>query len=431
MVLFCFIFFFSRQMHITLYYSNIIYMLYYKWNQLYENKGKCYAVILINIYKYIINYNIIYKMQVFSKMLNNDYITKNDEKNNEISKTEEKLISYNDYFKDKNSITKYKLDKLKRIAKLHKLRISGKKQELITRIEEYFIELNSTIKIQSLFRKYLSNKILRIRGPALRNRNLCVNESDFYTLEPLSEIHHSNFFSYMDASGFIYGFELNSLITMLRKQGTIVNPYNRNKIDFYIVKNIKYLDKFTKVFYKNSNIKLNVENSLTNESQILTNRQNTLLRIQNIRSKNVSTRISELFIEIDLLGNYTQSTWFSNLEKVHYLKLIFDLYEIWNYRSNMSINVRNNICPYFNPFNDGLDSVYAIRHIYMNGRNYSREEMQKHALTIMENIIYTGIDLEYRKLGTLHVLRALTLVSIPARTSLPWLYESIAEMNQL
>jgi len=370
-------------------------------------------------------------MQVFSKMLNNDYITKNDETNNDISKTEEKLISYNDYFKDKNSITKYKLDKLKKIAKLHKLRVSGKKQELITRIEEYFIELNSTIKIQSLFRKYLSNKILRIRGPALRNRNLCVNESDFYTLEPLSEIHHSNFFSYMDASGFIYGFELNSLITMLRKQGTIVNPYNRNKVDFSIVKTIKYLDKFTKVFYKKSSIELNVENSLTNESQTLTNRQNTLLRIQNIRSKNVSTRISELFIEIDLLGNYTQSTWFSNLEKVHYLKLILDLYEIWHYRSNMSIIVRNNICPYFNPFNDGLDNVYAIRHIYMNGRNYSREQIQKYALTIMENIIYSGIDLEYRKLGTIHVLRALTLVSIPARTSLPWLYESIAEMNQL
>jgi hypothetical protein len=52
--------------------------------------------------------------------------------------------------------------------------------------------------------------------------------------------------------------------------------------------------------------------------------------------------------------------------------------------------------------------------------------MRKRALTIMENIIYTGIDIEYRKLGALHVLSALTLVSIPARNSLPWLYESIS-----
>jgi hypothetical protein len=369
-------------------------------------------------------------MQVFSKMLNN-YNNNDNTDTNDTNKIDEKRITYNNYFKDKNAITKYKLDKLKKIAKIHKLRVSGKKQELITRIEEYFIELNSAIKIQSLFRKYLSNKLLRIRGPALRNRNLCINESDFYTLEPLSEIHHSNFFSYMDVSGFIYGFELNSLITMLRKQGTIVNPYNRNKVDFSIVKTIKYLDKLTKAIYKESTaerIGNNIDNSFINDNQSLSNRQNMLLKIHNIRTKDITTRINELFIEIDLLGNYTQSTWFSNLEKNHYLKLILDLYEIWNYSSNMSINVRNNICPYFNPFNDGLFSVNAIRHIYMNnGRNYSREEIQKHALTIMENIIYTGTDIEYRKLGVLHVLAALTLVSIPARTTLPWLYESIVD----
>jgi hypothetical protein len=369
-------------------------------------------------------------MQVFSKMVNN-YIGSDNTDTDDANKIDEKRTTYNDYFKDKNAITKYKLDKLKKIAKIHKLRVSGKKQELITRIEEYFIELNSTIKIQSLFRKYLSNKLLRIRGPALRNRSLCINESDFYTLEPLSEIHHSNFFSYMDASGFIYGFELNSLITMLRKQGTIVNPYNRNKVDFSIVKTIKYLDKLTKIIYKKSTaegIGNNIDNSFINDNQSLNNRQNVLLKIQAIRNKDINARINELFIEIDLLGNYTQSAWFSNLEKNHYLKLILDLYEIWNYRSNMSINVRNHICPYFNPFNDGLESVYAIRNIYMNnGRNCSREEIQKHALTIMENIIYTGTDVEYRKLGVLHVLTALTLVSIPARTTLPWLYESIID----
>ena len=266
-------------------------------------------------------------MQVFSKMLNSYHNTDTDN----TSKIDEKRTTYNDYFKDKNAIAKYKLDKLKKIAKVHKLHVSGKKQDLITRIEQYFIKLNSTIKIQSLFRKYLSNKLLRARGPALKERNLCINESDFYTLEPLSEIHHSNFFSYMDASGFIYGFELSSLITMLRKQGTIMNPYNRNNIDFSIVKTIKYLDKLTKIIYKkssNGRIENNTDYSFTTDNQLLSNRQNMLLKIQAIRNKDIPTRINELFIEIDLLGNYTQSVWFSNLEKNHYFKLILDLYQI-------------------------------------------------------------------------------------------------------
>jgi hypothetical protein len=360
-------------------------------------------------------------MQVFSKMLDRY-------DNNNI--TDEKRLVYEDYLKDKYTIKTYKLDKLKRIAKLHKLHVSGKKQNLIQRIEHHFIKLNCAIKIQSLFRKHLNNKIIILRGPALKKRSLCVNDTDFYTLEPMCNIHHSNFFSYVDASGFIYGFELNSLITMLRKQGTIINPYNRNKIDFHTVKNIKHLDKLTKIIYKKDFYKSDIiENDRDNASinYSTTHRENILLRINNIRNKDITTRINELFIEIDLLGNYTQSSWFSNLEKTQYLKFILNLYEIWNYRSNMSLITRHNICPYFNPFiYGGLDNIYAIRNLFINnGINYSRENLQKHALTIMENIIYTGNDIEYRKIGTLHVLTALTLVSIPARTSLPWLYESI------
>jgi len=350
-------------------------------------------------------------MQVFSKMLN---------PNIEMDTIKEQQITYKDYCNDKSTIHKKKICELKSIAKLHKLRLSGKKIELIERIEKHFLELNSAIKIQSLCRKYLVKKILAARGPALKKRDLCVNDSDFYTLEPLSEIHYDNFFSYMDASGFIYGFELNSLIIMLKKQGNIINPYNRNKIDYNTIKNIKYIKKLTTV-----NASINAIEHLTNNSSNSI-RQNILKRMNDIRNKDVSIRINELFIDIDLLGNYTQSSWFSNLEKVHYLKLILELHDIWHYKANMSFSVKHAICPYFNPFIEGLENIFLVRNFLTNVSNYSIEDMRKRALTIMENIIYTGIDIEYRKLGALHVLSALTLVSIPARNSLPWLYESVS-----
>jgi hypothetical protein len=348
-------------------------------------------------------------MQVFSKMVKPDI---------EMDIINEQRISYNDYYKDKAAIHKKKMCDLKNIAKLHKLRVSGKKIELIERIENHFVKLNITIKIQSLYRRYLVKKILAARGPALKNRNLCVNDTDFYTLEPLSEIHYDNFFSYMDASGFIYGFELNSLIIMLKKQGTITNPYNRNKIEYNIIKNIKYIKKLS-----NPYMSIIAIDHLTNNNSI---RQTILKRINDIRIKDVSIRINELFIDIDLLGNYTQSSWFSNLEKIHYLKLILELHDIWYYKANMSISVKRLICPYFDPFVEGLENIFLVRNFLTNVSNYSIDDMRKRALTIMENIIYTGIDIEYRKLGALHVLSALTLVSIPARNSLPWLYESIS-----
>jgi len=40
-------------------------------------------------------------------------------------------------------------------------------------------------------------------------------------------------------------------------------------------------------------------------------------------------------------------------------------------------------------------------------------------------MVYCGIDDEYKRIGALHVLTSLTSVSIGARESLPWLYDSL------
>ena len=39
---------------------------------------------------------------------------------------------------------------------------------------------------------------------------------------------------------------------------------------------------------------------------------------------------------------------------------------------------------------------------------------------------FTGSDDEYRKLGAIYVLIALTMVSTGAREAMPWLYESVS-----
>ena len=82
--------------------------------------------------------------------------------------------------------------------------------------------------------------------------------------------------------------------------------------------------------------------------------------IQEIRKMNIVQRINQLFIKIDNLGNYTQSSWFSNLEFRNFVRLYRYLYDIWNYRSQMEYMTRLNICPYPIPINQ-LD-MDAIRH---------------------------------------------------------------------
>jgi hypothetical protein len=156
-------------------------------------------------------------------------------------------------------------------------------------------------------------------------------------------------------------------------------------------------------------------------SQTLTNMtlRDNYNKIVEMRRKPMDTRIRELFMEIDQLGNYTQSTWFSGLQRQQYILLYRHLYEIWNYRAQLSNEMKTNICPLFEPFSE----IFA-QPLYQSTIN--ENDIKLACLTIIENFVYSGIDEDHRKIGTLHALSALTMVSSYARNAMPWLYESVA-----
>jgi hypothetical protein len=156
-----------------------------------------------------------------------------------------------------------------------------------------------------------------------------------------------------------------------------------------------------------------------------TNHQRELyMKIMNMRNDSIRNRIINLFVEIDLLGNYTQPSWFSNLnthELCRYFRILFD---IWNYRAHMSMETKLNICQFGNPFHGiQIPQMTAQDHYLMP--NVYADRMKDSCLNVMEMIIFSGIDIEYRKLGALHILSALTVVSLEARQNMYWLYESL------
>jgi hypothetical protein len=138
-----------------------------------------------------------------------------------------------------------------------------------------------------------------------------------------------------------------------------------------------------------------------------------------LRQSSLNVRMRLLFDEMNNLGNYTSVEWFSNLTRNEMVILYTQLSELWRFRAQIPLPVKMHICPMGDPFYDTMPhhwtpdniSVYALVH---------------GCLSAMENMICTGMDIEYRKLGALHVLTALTTVSLPARNSMIWLYESIA-----
>jgi hypothetical protein len=140
-------------------------------------------------------------------------------------------------------------------------------------------------------------------------------------------------------------------------------------------------------------------------------------KMREIQEKPIQIRVQELFMEIDQLGNYTQASWFNNLSTHDYFRYYRYLHDIWNYRGQLSNDTKRNICSLLDPFRNS----FFVR----NTALLDYDQIKKNCLYIMEHMIYTGIDIEYRKLGALHALSALTIVSIPARHNMMWLYESL------
>lgn len=157
------------------------------------------------------------------------------------------------------------------------------------------------------------------------------------------------------------------------------------------------------------------QNYITQHNAIVQQRWHQL---RTIRSNPIATRIQGLFMEIDLLGNYTNMSWFTSLGRREYIRLYRIMYEIWNYRGGLTSETKIKICIVADPFHE-------ISRRNLDFYQISMEMMQEICVKVMEYLVYCGIDDEYRKIGALHMLSALTVVSTPARMSMPWLYESI------
>jgi len=299
-----------------------------------------------------------------------------------------------------NDITNYNynLNQLKLFAKHYKLKINGNKHELLIRIFSFLYFSSYIIKIQKNFRRHIVEKYKKLHGPAVINRKLCTNTNDFITLEPIEDICFNQFISYNDDDGFIYGFDIVSIYNLFLKGSNVQNPYNRNFIPNKVLKDIKSILKLNKIL--KININLNYEDDSKNVSN----------------EKAVELQALSLFQTIDSLGNYSDAKWFLSLNKIKLIIFIRELQDIWNYRAQISTEIKRNICP---PFGD------PFRYLSLNYLNEQANilTIKKSILNVLEKMVNTGIDKDSKSLGAYYILGALTLVNMEAAESLPWLFQ--------
>ena len=359
-----------------------------------------------NIYDYQEKkYNKYFKSQSIDDYIN--YIYSNCEKTMPSIKKLEKVTNDNiiiPTIKTYDIIIRnnYNVQQLKTFAKYYKLKISGNKNELMNRIY-IFLKLSSIIiKIQKIFRGYIQKKYNLLHGPAFFKRELCTNQSDFLTIEDMKDLPYSQFFSYKDNDGFIYGFDIISLYNLILKSGkTLKNPYNRNIIPCNVIADIRTLIRISKV------LKIPIDIEIKDVSNDVST------------TKSLELRILGLFQNIDSLGNYSDPSWFISLNRVQLLKFLREMVDIWNYRAQLSNEIKRLICPPSgNPFSN------INNNIINNESNV--DNLKKIILEVMEKMVNNGVDNDNKSLGAYYVLAGLTLVNTDAANSLPWLFQSVS-----
>jgi hypothetical protein len=134
--------------------------------------------------------------------------------------------------------------------------------------------------------------------------------------------------------------------------------------------------------------------------------------------KIIELRTISIFREMDNLGNYTNPAWFLQLNQRQVVKFLHELYDIWCFRAHLDDNTMIEICP---------PNGRPFQILDMNSlNNIPLINIKTLALVVMEQFVNSGIDREFRILGSNYVLCALTLVSTNAADALPWLYQSVS-----
>lgn len=357
-----------------------------------------YVIPSENIVKNIKNIDYLNSISTISE--NNVIIPKKLEKIDENNISIPTINNYNNLIK-----YNYNIQQLKTFAKHYKLKIGGTKKDLIMRIF-IFLQLSYyTTKIQKVFRGSLQRIFNKLHGPAYKNKKICTNDTDFITMENLDELDLNQFFSYKDVDGFIYGFDIASIYNLIyiknNSKKSCQNPYNRNNIPSEVLINIKILIKIGKILNKYIYLEI----------------QDDPLIISN--EKVIELRALSLFQNINALGNYSNSEWFLSLSRPNLIKFVRELTDIWNYRAQLSTEVKNKICPpNGSPFRN-LSIPYIHTETDINN-------VKKVILEVLEKFVNTGVDTDSKSLGAYYVLAALTLVNIDASISLPWLFQSVS-----
>ena len=251
-------------------------------------------------------------------------------------------------------------------------------------------------KIQRWSRFYLPIKLRRRQGPVRFIPELCNNQTDFYSMENITDIPKSSLFSFIDGDNMIYGFDVKSLYSLLETSTNIIlNPYNRQPFSPQVL--IKAKEFISWCRRKRIDTKWSPIEPSTPDQRF-------------------HLRVTDIFQKLDQLNYYTNPEWFLKMDIDDHRCFYVELHDIWSHRAGLSNEMRSIIIPPpAKPFRFPVRDIIAQKSI---------ENMRKINLDLINMFVSAAIDKSDRSLAAMYVVTTLTLVNTQCAETYSWLHES-------
>jgi len=292
----------------------------------------------------------------------------------------------------KKTILKYKMIPKRDIQQFSKDKLFDIIKNVFQSYMIGLINIEKIIIIQKYYKKWVMNNKKRLHGPGIYNRKLCNNTTDFNTFDNLMDIPDKYFFSFKDNDHFIYGFHIESFIYLINNTRHTKNPYNRKVISDNVKNKAK---KIWNNLIKNNDIsnEINLDESLDIKVRV---RQQLLTTFQ----------------KIDIFGYQTDIHWILNASSTKIKNIYKSLLNLWYHKANLSNEIKNNIYPDGNPFQN-------INILELN--NIRKYDILEKIAKLFDNFVSYGTSDDNKNNGCILVLMSMGENVRECRLSNSWL----------
>ena len=254
----------------------------------------------------------------------------------------------------------------------------------------------ATKKIQKMWRQYSIRHRIRKQGLGAFFTNLSENNTEIYTLESVDTIPRLYRWSYQDSKKHVWVFDIRSLHTM-RLQNSRENPYTREQFtekaeNHFKERTLWLLKRKYCLFYTNTE-------ELTPEQQW-------------------HQRILDVTMKYDMLGYYMCIHWFDELSDRQFSQIYTEIWELWNFRLQLSSTLKRTVVPNWNK-----DDSLLFKWLPVEIKNRREKKWwQKTILDVFDRLV-SGETKESRSMGALYGMTAFAIVSPSVRTHYSWLVQ--------